>query len=259
MVDWQQPDVRMSSSRRMALTAELVARCHRSEPDPGRNPHHTYFTDADYEAAVGTLLRQRPPGPLWVFAYGSLIWKPACDAAERRRATAYGWHRAFSLELKRWRGSAAQPGLMLALERGGRCDGLIYRLPEADVSAQLGRLLRRELSGPEGLRAARWLTVHSDAGTLRALAFWAGLQGIDRNVRLPLPRVAHILARACGHVGSGAEYLFQTVTHLEELGIRDRNLWRLQQLVAAEILGLHAPADARSERDLASVTTDTGA
>jgi cation transport protein ChaC len=243
----------------MALTAALVARCHRSEPDPGRNPNYAYFTDADYEAAAAMLLRQRPPGPLWVFAYGSLIWKPACEAVERRRATAHGLHRAFSLELRRWRGSAEQPGLMLALERGGRCDGVILRLPEADVSAQLGRLLRRELSGHDGLRAVRWITVHSDAGMQRALAFWAGLQGLDRNVRLPLPRVAHILARACGHVGSGAEYLFQTVTHLEELGIRDRNLWRLQQLVAAEILRLHAPAGAQSEHDLASVTADTGA
>jgi cation transport protein ChaC len=243
----------------MALTAELVARCHRSEPDPGRNPNYAYFTDADYEAAAAMLLRQRPPGPLWVFAYGSLIWKPACDAVERRRATAYGWHRAFSLELRRWRGSAEQPGLMLALERGGRCNGLIYRLPETDVSAQLGRLLRREISGSEGFRAVRWITVHSDAGTLRAVAFWAGLQGFDRNVCLSLPRVAHILARACGHVGSGAEYLFQTVTKLEELGIRDRNLWRLQQLVAAEILGLDAPADTQSEHDPASAMTGTGA
>ena len=180
----------------MALTAELVARCHRSEPDPGRNPHDSYFTDADYDAATAMLLRQRPPGPLWIFAYGSLIWKPGCDAAERRRATAYGWHRAFSLELRRWRGSAAQPGLMMALERGGRCDGLIYRLPETDVSTQLGRLLRRELSGHGGLRAVRWITVHSDAGKLRALAFWAGIRGLDRNVRLPLGRGSPISWRA---------------------------------------------------------------
>ena len=54
-------------------------------------------------------------------------------------------------------------------------------------------------------------------------------------------QVAHTLARACGHVGSGAAYLLQTVAKLEEFGIRDRNLWRLQQLVADEILRLATP------------------
>jgi len=53
-----------------------------------------------------------------------------------------------------------------------------------------------------------------------------------------------VLARACGHVGSGAEYLYNTVSHLEEFGIRDRNLWRLQQLVADEIRSIHGSASA---------------
>ncbi|TIW30865.1 MAG: gamma-glutamylcyclotransferase, partial [Mesorhizobium sp.] len=55
----------------------------------------------------------------------------------------------------------------------------------------------------------------------------------------PLENVARVLARACGHVGSGAEYLYNTVSHLEEFGIRDRNLWRLQELVADEIRSIH--------------------
>jgi cation transport regulator ChaC len=62
-----------------------------------------------------------------------------------------------------------------------------------------------------------------------------------------LARVAQILARACGHIGSGAEYLFQTVSKLEEFGIRDRNLWRLQQLVADEIRSMPPLARAISD------------
>jgi len=233
----------------MALTAELVMRCHRSEPDPGPNPQYTYFTDRDYDTAATMFLQQKPMDALWIFAYGSLIWKPACDTVEHRRATAYGWHRAFSLELTRWRGSAEQPGLMLALERGGSCDGMVYRLSPTDEAKQLGRLIRREVGGHEALRAVRWITVDTGRGKLRALAFWAGPRGLDRNVRLPLARVAQILARACGHVGSGAEYLFQTVAKLEELGIRDRNLWRLQQLVAEEILSLSPPPQLENGHD----------
>ncbi|TIT47693.1 MAG: gamma-glutamylcyclotransferase, partial [Mesorhizobium sp.] len=58
----------------------------------------------------------------------------------------------------------------------------------------------------------------------------------------PLENVARVLARACGHVGSGAEYLYNTVSHLEAFGIRDRNLWRLQELVAKEIRSIHGRA-----------------
>jgi cation transport protein ChaC len=230
----------------MALTSELVAQCHRVEPDPGPWPGYHPFADADYDAAADALLQQKPPGPLWVFAYGSLLWKPGCDPVEQRRATAYGWHRAFTLELKRWRGSPQQPGLMMALERGGRCDGVAYRLSDADEAKQLGRLLRREVGSPVALRAVRWVALEAQGDKLRALAFWVAPAGLERHVRLPLPRVAEILARACGHIGSGAEYLFQTVSKLEELDIRDRNLWRLQQLVAEEIRKMMSVAERES-------------
>ena len=226
----------------MALTAELVARCERPEPDPGPEQGYTYFTDQEYDAAAAALLRQKAPGPLWIFAYGSLIWKPAFAAVEQRRATAFGWHRAFCLELVRWRGSPQQPGLMMGLQRGGCCRGVVYRLPDADHAGQLGRLLRREVGGDGDMRAVRWITVQTERGQLPALTFWADPSGLDYSVRLPLARVAQILARACGHIGSGADYLFQTVSKLEEFGIRDRNLWRLQQLVADEITRTTAPA-----------------
>jgi cation transport protein ChaC len=171
-----------------------------------------------------------------------LIWKPAFVPVEHWRATAFGWHRAFCLELTRWRGSPQQPGLMMGLQRGGCCRGIVYRLPDADHAAQLSRLLRREVGGHEEMRTVRWITVDTERGQVPAVTFWADPSGLDYSVRLPLERVAQILARACGHIGSGAEYLFQTVSKLEEFGIRDRNLWRLQQLVAAEILGIAASA-----------------
>jgi cation transport protein ChaC len=70
---------------------------------------------------------------------------------------------------------------------------------------------------------------------VRALVFWAGPKGDGIASKLPLERVAWVLARACGHVGSCASYLYNTVAKLEEFGIHDRNLWRLQELVAEEI------------------------
>ena len=73
---------------------------------------------------------------------------------------------------------------------------------------------------------------------LRGLVFWAGPKGPGIQRSLPLEAAAAQIARACGPVGSNAEYLYKTVASLEEHGIHDRNLWKLQKLVAQEIDGL---------------------
>lgn len=194
--------------------------------------------------SLHSTMRRHRGGPVWLFAYGSLIWRPDFEAVDKQRATAYGWHRAFSLKIERWRGSHAQPGLMMALARGGRCDGVIYRLPEGDRQAQIERLLRREVDSHEMLQSIRWLPVKTTDGEVRALSFWVGKTERSVTPLLPLPDVAATLARACGHGGSGAEYLYNTVVHLEKFGIHDRNLWRLQKMVAAEIRNLHGLCDA---------------
>lgn len=225
--------------RRMSLTSELVALCHREEADPGPDGSWTQLNDEDFQTLASRLSSEAGAGPLWVFAYGSLIWKPAFESVERQRATAFGWHRSFCLDIARWRGSAAQPGLMMALERGGRCDGVIYRLPEGEKPLQIEKLLRREIDDRESVGSVRWLPVRTAQGTLSALGFWVGVTGRGTSLNQPLENVARVLARTCGHVGSGAEYLYNTVSHLEEFGIRDRNLWRLQELVADEIRSIH--------------------
>ena len=79
----------------------------------------------------------------------------------------------------------------------------------------------------------------ADYARLRALSFWVGPAGLYGRMRQPLDRVAHVLARACGHLGSGAEYLFHTVRELERHDFQDGSLWRLQHLVAEEIHHLH--------------------
>ena len=135
------------TARRMRLTPELVSQVARHVDDPGPVPGRSYATDADYEAVLRALLAGRPPsGEVWVFAYGSLIWKPACDIVERRVAVVRGWHRSFCLGWdRRFRGTKERPGLMLALDRGGACKGVVQRLPPDAVEANLGRLLRREM------------------------------------------------------------------------------------------------------------------
>ena len=219
----------------MRLTRELadrVARVEVAPPLPFAAP-----SDADYEETVRSLVAGAPAADeVWLFAYGSLIWKPACDFVEQRVGIARGWHRAFCLGWDRWfRGCDERPGLMLSLDRGGQCKGVAYRLPPDAVEANLHKLLRREMRAKTAAHVPRWLTVHADGATLRAIAFVINRKG-GRYVRgLSLEEIADALAVAAGPVGSMAEYLHSTVHHLEELGIHDSHLWRLQELVGERI------------------------
>jgi cation transport protein ChaC len=219
----------------MSLTEDLVALCNRLEPDPGPAPETVLFADAEYEDVASQILISHGRDPVWVFAYGSLLWKPAQPGLQWRIVTAKGWHRSFCLEMRRWRGSPELPGLMMVLRAGGSCTGIAVRLPDADRHSHLVKFLRREIGGPRGLESLRSIDVASGDGPTKALSFYADPAEVATKAERSEMDVAQILARACGHIGSGAEYLFKTVEALEKLGIRDPYLWRVQELVAAEI------------------------
>lgn len=230
---------RLAHGQTMSLTSDLVALCHRHVPEPPRNPDLVRFTDADYDKAAAEVLARLGDDPIWVFAYGSLVWKPAGDIAEQRLGTAFGWHRSFCIEMRSWRGSPEQPGLMMALRQGGSCTGVAQRPLGDDRHEMMVKLLRREIGGPMGYAALRLIDIHADDGPRRALCFYAEPPEVADRPELPIEKVASILARACGHVGSGAEYLFRTVEALQAVGIHDPHLWQLQHLVANEIRTIH--------------------
>ena len=105
------------------------------------------------------------------------------------------------------------------------------------------RLLRREIGGPIGYAALRLIELDSDGGPSRALCFYADPPEVADTPERPVDQVASILARACGHIGSGAEYLFRTVAALQAVDIHDPHLWELQDLVATEIRRIHSGGD----------------
>jgi cation transport protein ChaC len=219
----------------MALTAELVASVARVVEDVGPSPGAVYLTDADYDGIIRDMLAQAPAGDLWLFGYGSLLWKPGFAYAERRMATVQGWHRSFCLRIARFRATRDQTGLMMVLDRGGQCQGMILRVPADQAWTILHGLFRRELVVNPPATPPRWLTAQTADGSVRALGFVIDRRSPFYSGRLPLEEVADVLSKAAGHWGSCAEYLQNTVEHLDELGIRDRNLWRLQALVAERI------------------------
>lgn len=220
----------------MQLTPALVSTIHRDVADSGPPAGFFPLTDEDYAAKRDELLATRPAGDLWIFAYGSLIWKPACETEDHGHAYLRGWHRRFCLRLQRFRGTVQAPGLMMALDIGGSCKGVLQRIPERFAAERLEQVLRRETSVRPVSNLPRWMNVDGADGKRRALAFTINRRS-PNYCRHSVQETAEILARACGHWGTGAEYLMQTVAHLEERGIHDPYLWKLQRLVAERIAG----------------------
>jgi cation transport protein ChaC len=223
--------------RTMDLTPELVARIHRDEPEVGVLPGTTPMTEADYEALADRLVDGHSDGEIRVFAYGSLLWRPACVHDGQDRARLNGWHRSFCFRVPRFRGTPERPGLMLALDRGGACVGVVQRFAGPDARTRLGLLLRREMTIRETPNQPRWVTVTAANGARhRAITFAADRRSFLYCGRQSTEATVEVLADAIGHMGSCAEYLMKTVQHLEALGIHDAYLWRLQALVAARIM-----------------------
>lgn len=223
--------------RTLDLTPKLLARVDRILTEDGGDRGFDPLTEDDYAAAADRFLAEAG-AEFWVFAYGSLIWNPEFAHVEARPALIHGWRRSFCIGLTSWRATPDQPGLMLALDHGGSCRGMAFRLAPADPRAQMITLLKREAVHHQGLLTFRWLTARTAAGPVRALTFYAMPSGHPYREHLPIQMQAYRLARAAGRMGSCAAYLRNTVEHLEDLGIHDRYLWDLQRRVAAEIAAM---------------------
>ncbi len=193
-------------------------------------PGTTLVSDAAIEADLDALLAQHPPGEdVWLFAYGSLMWNPAIEYAERRPGAVHGWHRSFCLWLHMGRGSPTNPGLMLALNRGGSCAALLFRIPAAQARAELLLVWRREMF--TGAYRSRWVTAMTDTGPVRAATFVANRTHPRYAGKLDEAVVAARLATASGSLGSCATYLAETLGALHAVGLRDRSLERLHRSV----------------------------
>lgn len=185
------------------------------------------------EAIAGSLqatMARRPPGPVWVFAYGSLLWNPLLEIEDRAAAVLPGWHRSFCLRLEGGRACHERPGRMLALEPGGQTEGVALRLPEDRLDHELALLWTREMV--TGAYQPRWLPAQHLAGgdALQVLAFVADPGGAGYEPDASVATVAPCIARACGPIGSNIDYVHQLAAALRHDGLRDAYI---EQLAAA--------------------------
>lgn len=184
------------------------------------------LSDAALEASIAATLRPWDARhDLWLFGYGSLMWNLGCEYTQRLPARIFGYHRSFCLWSRINRGTPEAPGLVLALERGGSCAGFAFRIPRECVGDFMLPLWRREMQ--YGSYLPRWLACHTRKGIRRALGFAINPQASGYCGHLDEADRVECILRGRGIYGSSADYLFNTVKSLQELGIHDRGLLRL--------------------------------
>ncbi|MFO1152994.1 MAG: gamma-glutamylcyclotransferase [Rhodospirillales bacterium] len=162
----------------------------------------------------------------WVFGYGSLMWQPGFAFDEARPALLQGYHRAFCIYSHHYRGTPAEPGLVLGLAPGGSCRGLAFRVPGGEAERVRAYLDERELVGYAYL--ARTLSVLVDDGgggmEVAAYTFIADADHPQFAGHLATETAAEIIMRAAGIAGLNRDYLINTVRRLEREGISDAHL-----------------------------------
>jgi glutathione-specific gamma-glutamylcyclotransferase len=182
-----------------------------------------------------------PDGHLYVFGYGSLIWKPGFPHDGAYPALLRGYHRRFCLWSRRYRGTPEAPGLVLGLDRGGACRGVAFRVPGAAAEAVLAYLQDREMPDDERVYERRILAVRLlDGGgggrEVRAVAFVANRA--HASYCRPCPdTAAAAIGRGVGQMGPNREYLLNTVAHLRAMGVRDAGLDRIAALLPPPAAG----------------------
>tara|TARA_B110000444_G_scaffold233543_1_gene243149 strand:- start:294 stop:983 length:690 start_codon:yes stop_codon:yes gene_type:complete len=176
------------------------------------------------------MIASAPDGDLiWVFGYDSLIWNPAFDYDEKRIGRLFGYHRQFCFWSTIGRGSPDAPGMMLALDTGGSCNGVVLGVKRERAEEELTSVFMREMTGETYF--AKWGTVRTAEGPVKAITFVANRESENYAGPQSLEETARHIAQGCGHLGPCKDYLFNTTQHLEELGLRDPMLRKLCDLV----------------------------
>ena len=183
------------------------------------------LNDAQRQESLEKSLKQcqwQPHQDVWVYGYGSLIWRPEFDFIEKRFATLRGHHRSLCLWSRVNRGTPEKPGLVFGLDRGGSCRGMAYRLPAKTIPDTFQRLWAREMS--TGAYIPKWLRCSTPMGDISTLCFVVNRQAVSYVPKLEINQTLEIITRAQGRYGPCTEYVLQTHQALEAAGIRDKRL-----------------------------------
>src|SRR5436305_9110709 len=181
---------------------------------------------------------------LWVFGYGSLMWRPGFDYLERQLAWLRGYHRALCIYSHVHRGTPERPGLVLGLDRGGSCRGVAFRVEARKVDATITYLRAREQA--TAVYVERRVRVRLEDGReVQALTYVVDRAHVQYAGKLPLDTILEYVRAGIGQSGDNPAYVLNTHRHLAELSLRDP--------VLAHIVGSLALDEAPSEADITDV------
>lgn len=200
------------------ITEDTIHKWDEMARDAG-NPDDWRIRREDREANRAQALAGRMDRDLWLFAYGSLMWDPAVLFDEVRIGTLLGYQRRFCLILKFGRGSVDKPSLMVALDRGGQCEGLAFRIPAERVAQESETIWVRELI--YGDYAPCFVQLDTPQGEIEALTFVADPKGERYVPDLSGEETAQTIAKGGGWIGTNLEYLDSLMAHLKALGLSD--------------------------------------
>jgi cation transport protein ChaC len=181
----------------------------------------SWLTKDERALRLQKLLNIRPIGPLWVFAFGSLMWNPCFEYDRCEEATFEGWERKFNIWSTVSRGTMEQPGLGLCLEKGrGTCKGLAYRLLPDNEVVDWPTIWNREMN--TGVYNAIWADLNLHTGErVKALTFVVDSTHTQYAGQMSIPLMAEIIVDATGSYGRCRDYLASTVKGMAKLGIFD--------------------------------------
>jgi len=165
---------------------------------------------------------------LWVFGYGSLMWRPGFEFAEQVPARLIGEHRALCVYSFDHRGTPEKPGLVLGLDRGGACRGIAFRVAATRRNDTVGYLRSREQTTNVYREVMRSVWLENEARQrVSALAYVVDRGHVQYAGRLSLAEQLHYVRQGHGRSGNNRDYVLSTVKSIEAQGFRDPQLHRL--------------------------------
>ena len=188
---------------------------------------------------------------LWVFGYGSLMWRPGFEFAERVPARLVGEHRALCVYSFVHRGTPEKPGLVLGLDRGGACRGIAFRVAGKNRADVVSYLREREQVTSVYREVVRSVWLENDARQrVSALAYVVDRGHVQYAGRLSLAEQHRHVLQGHGQSGANRDYVTATVKAIEAEGFRDAQLHQLAALLHNDAHSLHdpAPTNEREER-----------